>query len=109
MGSRPNREESVGFQRQVHSFNLEQMRDCEVSVHATYTSRSQSRTGSHVSHREETRNLQLEIDHLCKKLCRKQRMASPSSSRSESGKIAVTGHDQEPLLMNPFLQEGTLS
>ena len=37
-----------------------------------------------MSHGEETRNLQLEIDHLCRKLCRKQRMASPSSSGSES-------------------------
>jgi len=108
VGSRLNREESVGSQCQDHSLNLEQRRDCEVSVHTTHTSRSQSRTGSHVSHREETRNLQLEIDHLRKKLCRKQRMASPSSSRSESGKIAVIGHDQEPLLMNPFLR-GTLS
>ena len=61
------------------------MRDREISVHTTHTSKSHSRTGSHVSHKEETRNLQLEIDHLRRKLHRKQRMASPSSSESESG------------------------
>nr|POF25332.1 hypothetical protein CFP56_35456 [Quercus suber] len=33
-----------------------------------HTSRSQSRPGSHISHDQETRNLSLEINHLCKKL-----------------------------------------
>ena len=37
-----------------------------------------------ISHREETRNLQLEIDHLHRKLRRKQRKKSPSSSWFES-------------------------
>ena len=36
-----------------------------------HTNRSQSRTGSHVSHEQETRNLRLEIDHLRKKLHRR--------------------------------------
>ena len=75
----------MGSQHQNHFLNLERRRDCEVSVHITHSSRSHSRTGSHVSHREETRNLQLEVKHLRKKLQRKQRMVSPSSSRSESG------------------------
>ena len=35
------------------------------------TSRSYSRTGSHISYEEETRNLGLEVDHLCRKLHRK--------------------------------------
>ena len=71
VGSGPNREESVGSQCQDHFLNLERRRDHEVSVHTTHTSRSHSRTGSHVSHEEETRNLKLEIDHLRKKLRRK--------------------------------------
>ena len=36
-----------------------------------HTNRSQLRTGSHVSHEQETRNLRLEIDHLRKKLHRR--------------------------------------
>ena len=82
VGSRPNREESVGSQRQDHLLNLEQRRDREVSVHITRTSRSHSRSGSHVSHREDTRNLQLEIDHLRRKLRRKRRRGTPLSSGS---------------------------
>ena len=83
VGSRPNWEESVGSQHQDHFLNLERMRDHEVSVHTTHTSWSHSRTGSYVLHGEETRNIQLEIDHLRRKLCHKQRMKSPSSSGSE--------------------------
>ena len=33
-------------------------------MHTTHTSRTQSRSGSHVSHEENTRTMQLEIDHL---------------------------------------------
>ena len=80
VGSRPIREKSIGSQRQDQFLNLEWRRDCEVSVHTTYTSRSHSRSGSHVSHGENTRNMQLEIDHLWRKLCRKQRRGTPSSS-----------------------------
>ena len=84
MGLGSNREESVGSQRQYHFLNLEQSRDREVSMHMTYTSRSHSRSGSHVSHGEDTRNLQLEIDHLRRKLHRKQRREIPSSLGSQS-------------------------
>ena len=65
VGSGPNREEFVGSQRQDHFLNLEQRRDCKVSVHTTHTSRSHIRNGSHVLHGEDIRNLQLKIDHLC--------------------------------------------
>ena len=82
VGSRPSREESVGSQRQDYFLNLEQRRDHEVSVHTTHTSKSQSRSGSHVSHGKDTKNLQLEIDHLRRKLHRKQRRGTPSSSGS---------------------------
>ena len=82
VGSGPNREEYVGSQRQDHFLNLERRRDYEVSVHTTHTSKSHSRTRSHVSHGEDTRNLQLEIDHLHRKLRGKQRKESPLSSGS---------------------------
>ena len=49
-------------------------------MHTTHTSRSQSRSGSHVSHRENTMNMQLEIDHLRRKLRRKQRRRTSSIS-----------------------------
>ena len=68
-GSSPNREESMGSQCQDHFVNLEQRRDREISVHTIHTSRSQSRSGSHLSHEENTRAMQLEIDHLKRKLC----------------------------------------
>ena len=48
-------------------------------MHTTHTSRSHSTIGS-----QETRNLQLETDHLRRKLHCKQRMAFPSSSGSKS-------------------------
>ena len=98
--SGPNREESVGSQHQDHFLNLERKRDREVSVHMTHTSRSHSRIGSHVLHGEETKNLQVEIDHLHRKLRRKQRRESLSSSRSESGdddsyrKESITPHNE---------------
>ena len=53
VSSGPNQEESMGSQRQDHFLNLERRRDREISVHTTHTSRSHSKTGSHVSHREE--------------------------------------------------------
>ena len=64
VGSSPNREESIGSQCQDHFLNLESRRDREVSIHTTQTSRSQSRSRSHVSHEENTRSMQLEIDYL---------------------------------------------
>ena len=37
-----------------------------------------------VSHEEDTKNMQKEIDHLCRKLCWKQRRRSPSGTKSLS-------------------------
>ena len=50
-------EESVGSQCQDYFLNLEQIRDREVSVHTTHTSMSHSRSESHVSHGEDTKNM----------------------------------------------------
>ena len=51
-------------------------------MHTTHTSRSQSRNGSHLSHKDDTRALQLEIDHLKRKLQHEQRKQTPSNSAS---------------------------
>ena len=80
VGSGPNHKESVGSQCQNQFLNLERRRDREVNIHTTHTSRSQLRSGSHVSHGENTRNMQLEIDYLWRKLRHKQRRGTPSSS-----------------------------
>ena len=53
-------------------------------MHTIHTSGSHPRTGSHISHGEDTRNLQLEIDHLRRKLRLKQWRGPPSSSGSQS-------------------------
>ena len=78
--SRSNLEESWGSQRQDHFVNLKRRNDQEVSMHTTYTSKSQSRSGSHLSHQENARAMQLEIDHLKRKLHHKQQKRTPSNS-----------------------------
>ena len=46
-------------------------------MHTTHTSKSQSRSGSHVSHEENTKTMQLEIDHLRRRLRRERRRRTP--------------------------------
>ena len=67
-------------QSQDHFVNLERRRDWEVSVHTTHTCRSQSRSGSHLSHEKNTKAMQLEIDNLKRKLCHERRRRTPSNS-----------------------------
>ena len=71
--------ESMGSQRQDHFRDLEQRRDREGSVHTTHT-RSQSQGDSHISHEKNTKDMQLEIDHLKRSLCHEQRKQAPSNS-----------------------------
>ena len=82
VGSGPNQAESMGSQHEDHFVNLEQRKDWEVSVHTTHTSRSQAQNGSHLLHKEDTRALQLEIDHLKRKLRHERRKWTPSNSNS---------------------------
>ena len=49
-------------------------------MHTTYTSRSQSLDESYISHEENTRNMQLEIDHLRRRLCHERQRRTPSDS-----------------------------
>ena len=58
----------MGSQCQNHFVNLERRRDRKVNVYTTHTSRSQSQGGSHLSYEENTKAMQLEIDHLKRKL-----------------------------------------
>ena len=82
VGSSPHQVESMGSQHEDHFVNLERRRDCDVSMHTTHTSRSQSRNASHLSHGEDTRALQLEIDHLKRKLRHERRKRTSSISGS---------------------------
>ena len=84
VGSRPNKEELVGSQRQDQFLNLERRKDWEVSMHTMHTSRSRSRGGSHLSYEENTRSMQLEIDHLRRQLRRERRRRTPSDSEPSS-------------------------
>ena len=68
VGSGPHQQESTRFQRQDGFLNLEHMRDREGSVHTTHTSRSHSQVRSHISQEQNNRAMQLEIDHLKRKL-----------------------------------------
>ena len=89
-----DREESVGSQRENQFVNLERRRDRQrtpsvmvESYHTNRTKRSHSRTRSHVSHDQETRKLQQEIDHLHRKLRRRERdRRSPSPLLSDGSR-----------------------
>ena len=80
VGSRQDQEESIGSQRQDQFLNLKRKRDRDISVHTTHTSRIQSRGRSYISHEENTRSMQLEIDHLCRRLRRERRRRTHSGS-----------------------------
>ena len=75
--------ESSGSQHNNSIVNPQQRGDHEGSMHITYTSKSQSRGKSHVSHAKSERDMQREIDELKKKLCRvRRRHSSPDSELS---------------------------
>ena len=87
-----NREESVGSQRENQFVNLERMRDRHhtlsvmvESYHTKCTERSHSRIGSHVSHDQEMRKLQLEVDRMHRKLRRRERDRRNPSPPSSDG------------------------
>ena len=57
VGLGPHKAESIGSQSQDHFYDFEQRRNREGSVHTTYTTRSQSRGGSRVSHEKNPKNM----------------------------------------------------
>ena len=88
VGSGAKQEESIGSQRHDQFLNLERRRDWEVNVHTTHTGGSQSRGGSHLSHKENTRIMQLEINRLRRSLrherCRGTLLSSNPSYDDDS-------------------------
>ena len=68
-----DREELMGSQHQDLFINLKRRRDREVSVHTTNTTRSQSRSESHISNEKNTRAMQRKVDHLKRKLHHERR------------------------------------
>ena len=80
VGLGPNQAESMGSQCEDHFVNLERKRDREVIMHTTHTSRSQSWNASHLSYGEDTRALQLEINHLKRSLRHEWWKRLPSNS-----------------------------
>ena len=79
VGSGPHIAESMRSQRQDHFRDLKRKRNWEGSVHTTHTSKSQSRGKSHVSYKENARNMQLEIDHLKRSLRHERKKQAPSN------------------------------
>ena len=67
-------------QHQDYFRELERRRDWEGRVHTTHTSKSQSRSKNYVSHEENARNMQKEIDHLKRTLRHEHRRRAPSNS-----------------------------
>ena len=100
VGSGPNQAESMGSQYEDHFINLEWRMDWEVSVNTTHTNRSQSQNGSHLSHEEDTKALQLEIDHLKRKLCHEQQKRTPSNF--DSSIDDEENHSYRHRLRTPF-------
>ena len=80
VGLDPNQAESMGSQYQDHFRELEWRIDREGSVHTIHTGKSQSRGKNYLSHEENARNMQKEIDHLKRTLRHEHRRRAPSNS-----------------------------
>ena len=81
----PQPAESRASQHGDPFLNLEWRNNREGSVHTTHTDQSQPQGGSHISHAENNRNLQLEIDQLKRELCHAKRKRTSSNSDDYSG------------------------
>ena len=81
----PHQAESGGSQHSQSEVNPQQRGDRERSGQTMHTNRSQSRGKSHVSHAENEKDRQCEIDELKKKLRRAWRRRSSFESESSSG------------------------
>ena len=79
----PHQAESRGSQHNNSVINPQQRGDHKGSAHTTYTSKSQSRGKSHVSHAKNEKDMQREIDELKKELRHtRRRRPSPDSELS---------------------------
>ena len=75
----PQPAESKASQHGDPFLNLERRNDREGSVRSTHTDRSQPQGGSHTSHAENNKNMQLEIDQLKRELRHVKRKTSSNS------------------------------
>ena len=101
----------MGSQWVDHFVNLERRKDRKANRtpsvrvendYTDHTSRSHSRPGIHISYDEETKNLRLEIDHLCKKLCCREHVASLSSLGIDLAKDCNYRHRSRTLPSKSF-------
>ena len=81
----PHQTELGGSQHSQSEVNPQQRGDREGNGQTTHTNRSQSRGKSHVSHAENEKDIQREIDELKKKLRHARRRRSSFESESSSG------------------------
>ena len=81
----PHQVASGGSQHSQSEVNPQQRGDCEQSGQTMHTNRSQSRGKSHVSHAENEKDMQREINELKKKLRRARRRRASFESESSSG------------------------
>ena len=81
----PHQAESRGSQHSQSEVNPQQRGDREKSGQTMHSNRSQSRGKSHVSHAENEKDMQREIDELKKKLRRARRRRLSFESESSSG------------------------
>ena len=82
-------------------------------MHTIHTSRSQSQNESHLSHEENAKAMQLEIDHLKRKLCHEQRRQTPFNSdfSFEMKRMVVIDLDQRllPVSLSCMMRISTIS
>ena len=81
----PHQAVSGGSQHSQSEVNPQQRGDREQSGQTMHTNRSQSRGKSHVSHAENEKDVQREINELKKKLRRARRRRASFESESSSG------------------------
>ena len=85
----PHQVESGGSQHSQSEVNPQQRGDREKNGQTIHPNRSQSRGKSHVSHAENEKDMQREIDGLKKKLRRAQRRRSSFEFESSDRKSVV--------------------
>ena len=84
--------DSRGSQHNDPFVNLERRGDCEGSMCTTYTSKSQSRGKSHISHAKNNRDMQCEIDELKRELRHAQRKCLSPNSELSSEEVDDTSY-----------------
>ena len=105
----PHQVESGGSQHNHSVVNPQQRGDREGSGQTIHTNRSQSRGKSYVSHAENEKDMQCEIDELKKKLRRARRRQSSFGSKSSSGDTEdVTYRQRSRTLPNEAFSGDTL-